>query len=54
MSPTRSRPSSNSARNRQVHWLADALAAPNTRTDEWLARKKIAAVDNRQHPDREI
>jgi hypothetical protein len=38
----------------QVHWLADALAAPNTRTDEWLARKKIAAVDNRQHPDREI
>ena len=37
-----------------MHWLADALAAPNTRTDEWLARKKIAAVDNRQHPDREI
>jgi len=37
-----------------VHWLADALAAPNTRTDEWLAREKIAAIDNRQHPDREI
>jgi hypothetical protein len=37
----------------QVHWLAGALALPSVRTDEWLARKKIATVENHQHPDRD-
>jgi hypothetical protein len=37
----------------QVHWLVDALAAPNTRIDEWMASKKIATIDNRQHRDQE-
>jgi hypothetical protein len=37
----------------QVNWLAGALALAATKTDEWLTRKKIATVDNRQHPDRE-
>jgi hypothetical protein len=35
----------------QVHWLAGALALPAVRTDEWRSRKKIAAVQSRQHPD---
>jgi hypothetical protein len=37
----------------RVGWLADSLTRPEIRTEEWLARKKIAAVDNRQHPDLE-
>ena len=37
----------------QVDWLAGALALPAVRTDEWLARKKIATVENHQHPDRD-
>ena len=37
----------------RVRWLASSLRAPETRTEQWLARKKIAAIDNRQHPDRE-
>jgi hypothetical protein len=37
----------------KVRWLARSLSAPETRTELWLARKKIAAVHNRQHPDRE-
>ncbi len=37
----------------EVNWLAGALALPAVRTDEWLARKKIAAVENHQHPDRD-
>jgi hypothetical protein len=37
----------------KVRWLARSLGAPETLTEQWLARKKIAAVENRQHPDRE-
>ena len=37
----------------RVRWLARALSAPETRTEQWLAQNKIAAVHNRQHPDRE-
>ena len=37
----------------QVHWLAGALALPAMRTEDWLARKKIAAIQTRQHPDHE-
>ncbi len=28
----------------KLNWLADALASPAMRTDDWLARKKIAAI----------
>jgi hypothetical protein len=34
----------------RVHWIAEALAAPATRT---LAGKKISSVGARQHPDHE-
>ena len=37
----------------RLRWLARSLSAPETRTEQWLARKKIGAVHNRQHPDRE-
>src|SRR5271156_1296668 len=37
----------------RVRWLQRSLSAPETRTEQWLARKKIGAVHNRQHPDRE-
>jgi len=37
----------------KLPWLARALATPEMRTEQWLAAKKIAAVQNRQHPDRE-
>jgi hypothetical protein len=37
----------------RVRWLQRSLSAPETLTEQWLARKKIAAVHNRQHPDRE-
>ncbi len=37
----------------RVRWLLRSLGAPETRTEHWLARKKIAAIDNRQHPDHE-
>ena len=37
----------------RLRWLAGALSAPETRTEQWLARVKIAQVRNRQHPDRE-
>jgi hypothetical protein len=37
----------------RVSWLADALALPAMRTEEWLSRKRIAHIDNHQHPDRE-
>jgi hypothetical protein len=37
----------------RVRWLARSLDAPETRTEQWLARKKIAAIENRQHPDHE-
>jgi hypothetical protein len=37
----------------RVRWLARSLDAPENRTEQWLARKKIAATENRQHPDHE-
>jgi hypothetical protein len=37
----------------RVRWLAEALAAPATGIDEWLAGKRIASVGARQHPDHE-
>jgi hypothetical protein len=37
----------------RVRWLKPALNAPEMRTEQWLARAKIAEVRNRQHPDRE-
>jgi hypothetical protein len=37
----------------RLRWLARALGAPETQTDQWLARVNIAQVHNRQHPDRE-
>ena len=35
----------------RLSWLTGALSLPETRTEQWLAKKKIAAVDNHQHPD---
>jgi hypothetical protein len=37
----------------RVDWLFRSLNLPEIRTEQWLAKKKIAAVHNRQHPDRE-
>jgi hypothetical protein len=37
----------------QVGWLAGALSLPAMKTEQWLARKKIATVGSHQHPDRE-
>jgi hypothetical protein len=37
----------------RVRWLTRSLVAPETLTEQWLARRKIAAVQNHQHPDRE-
>jgi hypothetical protein len=38
----------------KVRWLARSLATPETPTDQWLARKKIAAIGNHQYPDHEV
>lgn len=37
----------------KVSWLVPSLSLPEIRTDQWLAKKKIAAVHNHQHPDHE-
>jgi hypothetical protein len=37
----------------RVGWLLASLSLPEIRTEQWLAKKNIAAVDNRQHPDHE-
>lgn len=37
----------------KVSWLVPSLSLPEIRTDQWLAKKKIAAIHNRQHPDHE-
>jgi hypothetical protein len=37
----------------KVSWLDRALSLPEVRTEQWLAKKKIAAVHNHQHPDHE-
>jgi hypothetical protein len=36
-----------------ISWIAAALAAPETSLSDWLKRKRVASVGNRQHPDRE-
>ncbi len=35
----------------RVSWLIGSLNLPETRTEQWLANKKIAAIHNHQHPD---
>ena len=37
----------------RLRWLNRTLSAPEIRTEQWLARQKIQAVHNLQHPDRE-
>jgi hypothetical protein len=37
----------------KVRWLMRSLGAPETLTKDWLARKKIEAIQNHQHPDHE-
>jgi hypothetical protein len=34
-----------------VSWLIRSLSLPEIRTEQWLTKKKIAAVHNHQHPD---
>ena len=38
----------------RVSWLATALAAPETSLSDWLRRKRVASVNNHQHPDHQI
>lgn len=38
----------------RVSWLAAALTTPEASVSEWLRRKRIASVGNRQHPDSEV
>ena len=35
----------------KVRWLDLSLNLPELRVDQWLAKKKIAAVHSHQHPD---
>jgi hypothetical protein len=35
----------------RVNWLNRSLSVPEIRTEQWLAKKKIAAVHSHQHPD---
>jgi hypothetical protein len=51
--PNAAEPSAQLGVESRVRWLERSLRAPETRTEQWLARKKIAAVQNRQHPDSE-
>jgi hypothetical protein len=37
----------------RVRWLIHSLNLPEIRTEQWLAKKQIAAVHNHQHPDHE-
>ena len=37
----------------RLRWLPRALEAPETSLEQWLAKKKVAAVHNHQHPDHE-
>jgi hypothetical protein len=37
----------------KVSWLVRSLSLPEIRIEQWLAKKKIAAVHNHQHPDHE-
>jgi hypothetical protein len=37
----------------KVGWLVGSLSLPEIRTDQWLAKKKIADIHNHQHPDHE-
>lgn len=51
--PNAAAPESQLGVESRVNWLARALALPAMRTEQWLARKNIAKIDNRQHPDQE-
>ena len=35
----------------KVRWLDHSLNLPELRIEQWLAKKKIAAVNSHQHPD---
>jgi hypothetical protein len=35
----------------KVRWLDGSLSLPELRIEQWLAKKKIAAVHSHQHPD---
>jgi hypothetical protein len=35
----------------KVRWLDRSLSLPDLRIEQWLAKKKIAAVHSHQHPD---
>ena len=35
----------------KVRWLDRSLSLPELRIEQWLAKKKIAAVHSHQHPD---
>jgi hypothetical protein len=35
----------------RLRWLEPALSASEMRTEQWLAKAKIAEVRNHQHPD---
>ncbi len=37
----------------KVSWLVRSLSLPVVGIEQWLAKKKIAAVHNHQHPDHE-
>jgi len=51
--PNAAEPSTQLGVESRVPWLERSLSAPETLTEQWLTRKKIAAVHNRQHPDHE-
>jgi hypothetical protein len=51
--PNGAKPTAQLGVESRVRWLENSLAAPEIRTDQWLAKKKIAAVNNLQHPDHE-
>ena len=37
----------------RLRWLVPSLSLPEIRIEQWLAKKKIAAIHNHQHPDHE-
>jgi len=51
--PNEVEPTSQLGVESKVRWLVRSLSGPEMLTERWLARKKIAAVQNHQHPDRE-
>ena len=51
--PNSIQPQSQLGLESEVRWLPEALTLPGNRTEQWLANKNIASVDNHQHPDHE-